>query len=156
MSARRWLPWLVLAALVAGALAVATYDDEGPSTDADRARAIAATVRCPTCRGQSVLESDAPTAGAIRDEITRRIEAGQSDAEIRAYLVSVHGRQILLNPPRSGLAAMVWVLPVAVLLAGIGGLALALHRWQTATPARPSTTDRAVVEAARRSHEGQP
>lgn len=146
---RRWLPWLVIAALVVGALSVATFDDGGPTTDADRARAIASTVRCPTCRGQSVLESDAPTANAIRDEIARRIEAGQTDAEIRAYLVSVHGQQILLNPPRSGLAALVWVLPVAALLTGLGGLALALHRWQSDAPTRASAADRSAVEAAR-------
>lgn len=153
---RRWVPWVTIAVLVIGALAMAELDSAGPTTDADRARSLAATVRCPTCRGQSVLESDAPTARAIRDEIDRRIVAGETDREIRAYLVSVHGREILLNPPRSGVAGLVWVLPVAAMLAALGGLALAFHRWQAGPRARPTAADRALVEQVRQGRTGAP
>jgi cytochrome c-type biogenesis protein CcmH/NrfF len=153
---RRWLPWVTIAVLVVSALVIAVLDDEGPATDADQARRIAATIRCPTCRGQSVLESDAPTARAIRDEIDRRIAAGETGREIRAYLVSVHGREILLNPPRSGVAGLVWVLPVAAMLAALAGLALTFHRWQARPVSQPTAGDRALVESARRQTGGDP
>ena len=147
---RRWLPWVTIAFLVVSALVIAELDGAGPATEADQARRIAATIRCPTCRGQSVLESDAPTARAIRDEIDRRIADGETGREIRAYLVSVHGREILLNPPRSGVAGLVWVLPVAAMLAALAGLALAFHRWQARPVSQPTSDDHRLVESARR------
>ena len=50
-------------------------------------RAIADTIKCPTCRSQSVADSDAPRRRRSATEIARRIDAGQTDAEIRAYFV---------------------------------------------------------------------
>jgi cytochrome c-type biogenesis protein CcmH len=147
---RRRLPWLVLAGVLAGSLAWGTRADDRPRSRADRAEAITASVRCPTCRGQSVRDSDAPVAEAIRREVDRRLAEGQSDAEIRDYLVDRYGEAILLNPPRSGLAALVWVLPVAALVAASAGLALAFWRWRTpATGPSPTADDRERVRRAR-------
>jgi cytochrome c-type biogenesis protein CcmH len=115
--------------VVVGALVVGTRD-RGSTTDAERAQRIAETVRCPTCRGQSVASSDAPAAANVRNDIQRRVEEGQSDDEIRAALADRFGDSILLNPPRSGVAGLVWVLPVAGTVIAVGGLALAFRRWR--------------------------
>ena len=71
----RW-PWLVLLALFAAGLVVATVGDDGAQTPAERARSLAQDIKCPTCQGQSVADSDATAARSIRTEIARRIEAG--------------------------------------------------------------------------------
>ena len=125
---RRWLPWLALAAVLAVALAVGAGRHGGQATPAQRAHRIAGELRCPTCRSLSAAESDAKAAKAVRDEIARRVRAGESDSEIRAYFVSRYGRDILLEPEGTGVAAIVWVLPVAAVVCGIAGLALYFRR----------------------------
>lgn len=127
----RWAPWALLVVVVAASLGVATADEQGPRSNRDRVNAIAATVQCPDCRGQSVADSASVASSNIRGEIERRVEAGQSDEEIRAALADTFGEQVLLNPPRSGLAALVWVLPVAALVAAVAGLIAAFGRWRT-------------------------
>ena len=128
---RRWLPWALLVLVAGTSLAVAVGDEDGGRrSNAERVEDIASSVACPTCRGQAVADSASPAAANIRREIARRVEAGQTDDEIRASLADTFGDQILLNPPRSGFASLVWVLPVAVLLAAVAGLAFAFHRWR--------------------------
>lgn len=148
---RTWLPWVTMAVLVAGSLAIGARGDAGSRTVDGRVRAIAGEVRCPTCEGLSAQESEAATARAIRDEIRRRVVAGESDGEIRAYLVSRFGKDILLRPDASGVSALVWALPVAAAVCALGGLAFAFRRWR-ATPAPELTDeDRRLVEQARRA-----
>ena len=79
---------------------------------------MAETLKCPTCRSQSVADSEAPSAKAIRAEIARRLEAGESEDEIRDYLVSRFGEEILLTPSSSGVTGLVWVLPVVAVALG--------------------------------------
>jgi cytochrome c-type biogenesis protein CcmH len=128
-AARRWGSWVLLVVVVAGALLIGTTDDGGPRTDVERVQSIAASVRCPTCRGQSVADSDAIAAENVRREIARRVGEGESDDEIRAALAARFGDTILLTPPRSGVAGLVWVLPVAGVVVAVAGLAFAFRRW---------------------------
>lgn len=148
---RKWLPWFVMAVLVVGALAIGAGGDGGGRTTEGRVSAIAREVRCPTCQGLSVEESEAATARAVRDEIRRRVEAGESDGEIRAYLVSRFGKDILLKPDASGVGGLVWALPVVAAVCALGGLAFAFRRWRAAGEGGVSDEDRALVEQARRS-----
>ena len=136
---RRWLSWIVMAVVISGSLFVAATGDRSPQTESERIDAVSSDVRCPTCRGQSVRESNAPAAQAIRGEIARRIRSGESDGEIRSYLVSRYGEKILLNPPDSGLASLVWVLPVAGVIIASASVAAALWRWKKAAVPTPST-----------------
>lgn len=142
----RKVSWLVMAVVVIAGLAIGVTDDDGPRTSAERAHDLASTVRCPTCRSQSAADSDAPAAKAVRLEIARRIDGGQTDAEIRSYLVSRFGEDILLTPSRSGIAGLVWVLPVVVFVVGVGTVVLVLRRWQERGARVPTDADRARVE----------
>jgi cytochrome c-type biogenesis protein CcmH len=127
---RRRLSWVAVGLVSLAALAWGTLGDSEPRTAEDRARALAETIKCPTCRSQSAADSDAPASEAIRDVIAERIAAGQSDAEIRAYFASRYGEQILLTPSASGLTGLVWVLPVVVLVLAAAGLSWAFVRWR--------------------------
>ncbi|HVF75437.1 MAG TPA: cytochrome c-type biogenesis protein [Acidimicrobiales bacterium] len=148
---RKWLPWLTMAVLVVSALAVGSSGDGGGRTTESRVTAIAKEVRCPTCEGLSVEESDAATARVVRDEIRRRVEAGESDGDIRAYLVSRFGKDILLKPEASGVSGLVWALPVVAAVCALGGLAFAFRRWRADGDAGVSDEDRALVEQARQA-----
>ena len=147
---RRALSIVLAVLVVVVALVIGSQRSGGPATDAERAQAIAGTVRCPTCRGQSVSSSDAPAAAEIRQEIDRRVAAGESEEEVQAALVAAYGDGILLNPPGSGVAGLVWVLPVAGLVVAAGALAVAFRRWRPEAVAPVTDEDRRLVEAARR------
>ncbi|MEY2418500.1 MAG: cytochrome c-type biosis protein CcmH [Actinomycetota bacterium] len=146
---RTRVAWLALAAAVLVAVVVAlTGGTDHHATAAQRADAIAHNVRCPTCRGQSVAESASPAAQAIRTEVRRRIDAGQSRQQIEAYLETRYGSDILLTPPRSGIGGLVWIVPVVAVVVGGGALVLALQRWSRRSLAHPSDEDRALVARA--------
>ncbi|HYI62542.1 MAG TPA: cytochrome c-type biogenesis protein [Acidimicrobiales bacterium] len=143
----RRLMWAILAVVVVVAVVVGAQGS-GARTPDQRRQSIASGVRCPKCPGQSVLSSDAPSAEAIRDLIAADVAAGRSDDAIRNRLVARYGEDILLNPPRSGFAGLVWVIPVAAVVGAFGGLALAFRRWERQAPGGPSGRDRALVAAA--------
>ena len=147
---RQRLPWIALVVVVAGALAVGTFDRGGGArTDEERAQALAEGFRCPTCAGQSVADSDAPAAKAIRAQIARQIDDGRSDGEIRDYVLSRYPRSEQV-PPRSGLAGLVWVLPVAAVVLAAAALAVAFRRWRVVGDrGEASDEDRVLVEQAR-------
>lgn len=142
----RW-PWLVLLALFAAGLVVATVGDDGAQTPAERARSLAQDIKCPTCQGQSVADSDATAARSIRTEIARRIEAGESDDQIRNYIVGLYPDSEL-TPPRSGVGGLVWFLPVALFVLAVGGLVAAFRAWRAPPDVEVSAEDRALVDRA--------
>lgn len=126
----RTLSYLAMAVVAATLLVVGALDQAGARTEEERAQAIAETIQCPACSGQSVAGSNASSAQAIRAEIAERVADGETDDEIRAYFASRYGDEILLNPPSSGAGAVVWVAPVVALAVASVGLALAFRRWQ--------------------------
>jgi cytochrome c-type biogenesis protein CcmH len=128
------LSWVVMVAVLLGALAVGASADGGPRTNAERVQAIGETIRCPTCRSQSAAESDAPAAKSIRVDIARRVDAGQTDDQIRDYFAGRFGEDILLTPSRSGLTGLVWALPVAALVIAVFGVGAAFARWRRWEP----------------------
>jgi cytochrome c-type biogenesis protein CcmH len=144
---RARLAWAALAVVVVVVLVVAFTGGGDESTSPNKqVDAIARTVRCPTCRGQSVAESAAPAAAAIKTEIRRRIDEGQSRQQIEDYLEGRYGSDILLTPPKNGIGGLVWILPVVALVGAATGLGLALRRWSGRALAHASEADRAMVE----------
>lgn len=146
---RSWLPYLVVLPIVAVVLVVGSRRGGGPVTAQERVERIAEEVRCPTCESQSVADSRAPASEAIREEIRRRVDAGESDGAIRSFLVSRYGKDIVLEPEAKGVSALVWALPVVAVVGALAGLAVAFRRWGRRPPATASAEDRALVERAR-------
>lgn len=141
--------WLALVVVLAGALAVGTLDDGAARSPGDRARDLAESIACPQCDGQSVADSDADAATAIRSRIEQRIGEGASDAQIRDELADAYGERVLLTPGRSGVSSLVWTLPVVALIVAFAGVVLAFRRWRAAGARQASDDDRALVEQAR-------
>ncbi len=137
--------------VLVGALAIGARGPSGPPTEAQRVHRIASVIRCPTCQGLSAAQSDAPSSEAIRDEIARRVEAGQTDGQIKAYLVSRYTTAILLNPQGKGLGLLVWALPVLGGAVAVGGLAFVLRRNRVRPGRRVSAADQALVDQALQS-----
>ena len=154
---RRVLPGVALAAVVVVALVIGGAGrDKAPRSPAARTQAIAEDLRCPVCQGLSVADSHSPTAEAMKEDIRRRVDAGESAEAVKAYYVSRYGEWVLLRPEASGVGAVVWILPVGGLLLAAAGLALAFRRWRRQPTMAATDEDRALVEAALAKQQGEP
>jgi cytochrome c-type biogenesis protein CcmH len=108
--------------LAAGALPAAdTVRALGEEEIEARVLAITDGLRCPTCQGISVRDSEAGFSQQIREKVRRMVIEGQSDEDIRAYFVSRYGEWILRAPKKEGIGLVLWILPGAALLVA-GGL----------------------------------
>jgi len=76
-------------------------------------------VRCPACEGLSVAQSNATSSIAIRQEIERRIKAGNTDTTILTSLQERYGLALLLIPSSRGLGAALWIIPIAAVALGL-------------------------------------
>jgi cytochrome c-type biogenesis protein CcmH len=140
---------LVLLGVLAVAPARAVTPGEelaDPALEA-RARTLSAEIRCLVCQNQSIDESDADLAKDLRHLIRKRLKAGETEAQIRTYLVGRYGDFVLLRPPVRAGTWLLWFGPLIVLLAGAGGLFLYLRG---RTPrAQPGQGDLSPAERAR-------
>lgn len=114
-----------------------------------RVQAITDQLRCPTCQAISVKDSEAAFSMQIRDKVKRMVEEGQSEDQIKAYFVSRYGDWILRAPAKEGVGLIVWLLPIAAILAVGAALAWTIVRRGRAKsraapapwPAAPLTSD---------------
>ena len=151
---RRWA-WAMLGMVVVATLAWVAWPQDGESAE-ERAHRIASELRCVECEGLSVADASTSTARATRDEIDERIEAGESDAEIRQAYIDRYGERILMNPTSSGLGVIVWVLPVVVVALGGAGVAFAVRRRHGAPRIVATPADEALVGAVADRSRGEP
>jgi cytochrome c-type biogenesis protein CcmH len=104
-----------------------------------RARALSAGFRCLVCQNQSIDDSDAPLARDLRLLIRDRLKAGDSDAAVKAFVVSRYGDFVLLKPPFDSRTLLLWFSPFLLLAAGV--LFLATRRPKASPPAPPLSED---------------
>jgi cytochrome c-type biogenesis protein CcmH len=89
------------------------------ATDEARALDLMENLRCIQCQGQSIHDSDAPIAAAMRHEVRSQIRAGKSNAEIEDWLVQRYGNWISFAPPASGSGLLLWAMPILLLLVAL-------------------------------------
>jgi cytochrome c-type biogenesis protein CcmH len=87
---------------------------ENPAQEA-RAVELMENLRCIQCQGQSIHDSDAPIAAAMRHEVRKRIIEGQSDSQITDWLVERYGDYVNFAPPASGSSLLLWLAPLLLL-----------------------------------------
>ena len=112
--------WLLLCILLLAAPAHAVQPDEILS-DAkleQRARDLSTGFRCLVCQNQSIDESDAPLAKDLRILIREHLTKGDSDAEIKEFVVARYGEFVLLKPRLTASTGILWATPFLIILAG--------------------------------------
>jgi cytochrome c-type biogenesis protein CcmH len=138
---------MLMGILTVALLSIGVTRDSGPLTQAERIDSISKRIACPTCDGESIFVSRATAADAIRRQVARDVAAGRlTDDEIMATIAESFDAQVLLVPRATGLDSLVWVLPVAVLVCAVAGLAVAFRRWRTQLEADATSEDFALVE----------
>lgn len=121
---------LALLVLLAPFAALAVEPDEILS-DAKleaRARALSAELRCMVCQNESIDESHAELARDLRLLVRERLQVGDSDGQIRAFLVKRYGDFILLKPPFKLTTWLLWSAPFLVLIVGATAVIFSMRR----------------------------
>ncbi len=91
----------------------------------EQALALMDAIRCVVCQGQPISGSNADLAGDMRRIIREKIAAGESPAQVRAWLVGKYGDWVSFQPQIKPATLPLWLVP---LLALIGGLWLLTRR----------------------------
>jgi cytochrome c-type biogenesis protein CcmH len=119
-----------------------------------RARALSRELRCMVCQNQSIDDSDAPLAHDLRVLVRERLTAGDSDPQVIDFLVARYGEFVLLKPRFAWHNLVLWLTPVAGLIAGAIAMFAAVRR-RRAVPlaAAPLSADeeRRLAEAIERA-----
>jgi len=125
---RAAIPLLAALVLVGATLARVAAQSATPVGE-EVVHEVAAELRCVVCQNLSVADSPSEMAGQMRAIIRERLAAGESPVQVRQYFVDRYGEWILLSPPRRGFNLVVWLLPLAVALAGLAMVVLVVRRW---------------------------
>jgi cytochrome c-type biogenesis protein CcmH len=114
---------------LAQAAAVMPAEERLPDP-AQEARAVQLQreLRCLVCQGQSLDESNAPLAADLRRLIRSHIAAGESNGEVKRYLVARYGDFILMKPPLERDTMALWFGPAVLLLLGAGIATIVIYR----------------------------
>ena len=89
---------------------------------ADRTRAmeLAKSLRCPQCQNQNLVESNSPIAYDLRIEVYNMVNEGKTNQQIIDSMTSRFGNFVNYKPPFQWNTALLWLLPIGLLLAAFG------------------------------------
>lgn len=152
MTSMRALRALVLATgllLSSGALAVSPDEVLPDAAMEARARAISAGLRCLVCQNQSIDDSDADLARDLRLLVRERLVAGDTDEQVRQFLVDRYGEFVLLNPRLNDHTLVLWIAAPVLLGGGLLTLFLVSRRRRPASGAPLSAEEQAALDELR-------
>ena len=101
-----------------------------------RFHALASELRCVMCQNQSLADSNALIALSLRHEVLELMHKGQTDAQIKDFLVARYGEFVLYQPKVAASTWLLWLGPALLLLVGAGVVvAIVRKRKPQASPA---------------------
>ncbi len=119
-----WTAWLLLL------LAVPTLAEPPPPPEVAlsdpaleaKAHEVMLQLRCITCQDQSIAESHANQAQAMRSIVRERIAAGDSAEEVRRFFIERYGDWVSYVPPARADTLLLWLAPLLFL--ALGGIVM--------------------------------
>jgi len=84
----------------------------------DRFDQLTRELRCLVCQNQTLADSDAPLAHDLRREVHDMLVSGQSNDQIKQFLVERYGDFVLYRPPVQNNTLVLWLAPLILLLGG--------------------------------------
>ena len=88
-------------------------------TEESRAINLFKEVRCLVCQGQTIHESNAEIAEDLKKLIREKIDKGETDEEIKGFLVEKYGDWILMTAPFKELTYVLWFAPIIIMFIGL-------------------------------------
>jgi len=104
---------------------------------------VEAQFECLSCH-EPLNTVDSPEAISEKHVLAGLIAKGDNMQQITTAMVSIYGQQVLTRPPASGVNLLIYILPPALLVGGLGLLAYTLPRWR----ARARSAGQAPLAAA--------
>ncbi|MFW5713301.1 MAG: cytochrome c-type biogenesis protein [Brevefilum sp.] len=99
-----------------------------PTPSDDDVNRIAGQLFCPVCENVPLDECQIAACDQWRELIREKLAEGWSDDEIKVFFVAQYGDRVLGEPPRRGAHWLLYVLPPAVFVIGLGLLFSKLRR----------------------------
>lgn len=90
---------------------------ENPQQE-ERFKQLTSELRCLVCQNQNLADSDAQLAHDLRAEVHEMLLAGNSDEEIKKFMVDRYGDFVLYRPPVQENTYLLWLAPILLLLGG--------------------------------------
>jgi cytochrome c-type biogenesis protein CcmH len=106
-----------------------------------RMMVLAQELRCLVCQNQTLADSQADLAVDLRQEIRELMLKGQSDEQIKRYLVARYGDFVLYRPPMKSTTWLLWFGPALLLVAGLTALYTVLLRRRRLVADEPLNPD---------------
>lgn len=103
------------AAMTSSALAIDPAERLSDPKLESRARELSAELRCLVCQNQSIDDSDAPLAKDLRLLVRERLVQGDSNSQVKDFVVARYGEFVLLKPPFGVHTLLLWLTPLLVL-----------------------------------------
>ncbi|MBE9549278.1 MAG: cytochrome c-type biogenesis protein CcmH [Proteobacteria bacterium] len=92
-----------------------SFDNEAQEL---RFNALVEEIRCLVCQNQNLADSDAELAQDLRREVLDMMKAGQTDDQIKQFLVDRYGDFVLYRPRMNRSTYLLWLGPAGLLLLG--------------------------------------
>lgn len=128
-AARPLLLLLALVALIGAAWSYMLIAFPPQPTLDQRVHDVGEQLKCPVCQHESVADSSASIAEQMRLVIREQLQQGKSEQEVLNYFAAHYGEQILLTPQPQGFNLLAWLMPVLMLLFGLGLLTFVTRDW---------------------------
>lgn len=109
-----------------------------------RARSLMLELRCLVCQNESIAESNADLAVDLRTLVRQHVASGETNAQVKNFLVARYGDWVLLQPPLKRSTILLWAGPAIALLAGA---ALIMQRRPPEPVKDLTVAERAALEA---------
>lgn len=109
-----------------------------------RAEQIGSQLRCLVCQNESIEDSNADLAKDLRAVVRQHVKAGDTDAQIMAWMVARYGTFVRLKPPLSSATLLLYATPFLALAIGAGA-AMWGRRQRTPPPAPLTDAERAAL-----------
>ncbi len=108
-------------------------------------RELAVDLRCPTCTGLSVLQSDAPFSLQIRQAVIDKLREDKSPREIKQFFTDRYGLWILRTPPSEGFHLLAWLGPLLIVFFAFLGLWANYWRRQSSVSSQGIRSKEAIL-----------
>ena len=125
----------LLGALFTG---VALAQSNTPPTD-DEVNAIAHKLYCPVCENTPLDVCPTDACKDWRELIRTMLADGKTENEILQHFKDQYGARVLAEPPKEGFYWLIYLLPPAIILAGVVILFRAMKEWTKPKAAAPAS-----------------
>ena len=85
----------------------------------ERVKNLTLELRCMTCQNQSIYDSDAEFSNDIKKIVRDKLKAGESERDIKKFLVERYGEYILFRPLMNYNNIFLWSFPFILLIIGL-------------------------------------